>query len=239
MRHVTIALTTYLGPMTSSRGWRWSLFFAGGFLVFAGIALFGPSGTVTGLQDGLFLPGLPFIAVILSEIPLRDGIRHRTLLYPLLGPVPRRTLALVRTAATALLLAAGAGALVFLLAFFPGARTDTVFRDLLAALLGAAAYIGLFGLAQIVWRRGGIVCLAFLILFDIPLGLVPLAIRNLSPSHHLQVVMGRDVWETLPIPLSPPPSSVPVSILILLGVAVVSSLLTAHVFTRRNLGEIC
>jgi len=240
MTHIAIALATYLGPMTSARALRRSLLLAGGFLTLAVLGLlFGPSGTAKGLQDGLLLPGLPFVAVLLSEMPLRDGIRHRTLLYPLLGPVSRRDLVLVRTAATALLLAVGVGIFVVALALFPGAKTSTVPRDLLAALLGAAVYIALFGLAQLVWRRGAIVCLAFLILFDIPLGRIPLGLRSIAPSHHLQVVMDRQVGELIPIPLAAPPTSLPVSVFVLLGLAVVSSLLTAHIFRRRNLGEIC
>jgi hypothetical protein len=145
----------------------------------------------------------------------------------------------VRTAATAALLGAGVAFFVVLLALFPGARGGNLPRDVLAAFLGAGAYIGLFGFAQLVWRRGAIVCLAFLILYDIPLGRIPLALRSLSPSHHVQVVMGRDVGQMIPIPLSPPPASLTVSILVLLGIAVVSALATAHVFSRRNLGEIC
>jgi len=113
---ISIAFWTYVIPMTATRAMRIGL---GLFFVFViSIVVLYMSGFVPkefidtaliGLRHFLVMAGLPVAAVLLSEIPVRDGITHRTLLYPLLGPVPRVTLSIVRLLATGTILAIGFG----------------------------------------------------------------------------------------------------------------------------------
>jgi MFS family permease len=243
---ISTAFWTYVLPMTATRAMRVGIVL---FVVFlaAVIALFVggflASGFVTdalfGLRHFLVMVGLPVGAVLLSEIPLRDGITHKTLLYPLLGPVPRVTLALVRVTTTAAVLAVGVGALLLLIrvllhdgfGFFP--------RELLAVILGSFAYVGAFGLIHLYNRRGLITGLVILFLLDIPLGKLPFTLRNLSPSYHVGVISSQEESIHLPISFGAPETSVLWSSLVLLAIAAVFTTLVAIGFKRKNLGELC
>jgi hypothetical protein len=179
------------------------------------------------------------MAILLSEIPLRDGIRHRTLLYPLLGPVPRVTLAVVRTLATAVLLAAAASVLTVAVRLLQGQVTALLGRELLAVWLGAGAYIALFGVVNLVTRRGLIAGLAIYGLLDESLGRLPFALRNLSPSYHMRVLADQEIEITLPIALTPPPSSLVVSCIVLVALTAACTAIVAVLFNRKRLAGLC
>ena len=161
MRDISIAFWTYLLPITSTRAFRVGIVI---FLLFIGVIGLGfmigffasnaSEAMLSGLRMFLVVPGLPVAAILFSEMALRDGIRQRTLLYPLLGPVPRTTMAVVRTLVTAALLVIGLSLL--LLVVFALQRGEGGFpaRELMAVLLGSFAYMGLFGLVHLVSRRG-------------------------------------------------------------------------------------
>jgi len=241
-----VALRTYLLPMTSTRAFRIG---ALGFLLTAGLVVlavlvkpladFLARSSLDHLRKGVVLPGVPLAALLLSEIPLRDGIRHRTLLYPLLGPVSRPVLASVRTSATAVLCALSLTALVLIVRMVQGGATEPLGGELVAIWLGSAAYVGLFGLIHLLSRRGLLVGLAFYGLLDDPLGRLPFALRNLSPSFHLRVLAHQETQIELPISFSPPESSAVLSVAILAGLAVLLLGVTAALFTRKPLGELC
>jgi hypothetical protein len=243
---ISTAFWTFVIPMTATRAMRIGLvlfigvvavvllLFMGGFLA---------SGFVTealyGMRFFVVMVALPVGAVLLSEIPIRDGITHKTLLYPLLGTVPRTTLALVRTAVTAVVLAAGASFLLLLIRVL--LREDFGFlpREILAVTLGAFAYVALFGLMHLINRRGLIAGLVVVFFFDLPLGKLPFSLRNVSPSYHVGVIAEQDVSMQLPIAMGVPGSSVTLSAFILLGIAVAFGAATAWVFKRKGLGDLC
>ena len=115
---------------------------------------------------------------------------------------------------------------------------QTVKRGL-AVTLSAFAYVTLFGLVHLYNRRGLIASLVILFLFDIPLGRLPFSIRNVSPSYHLGVISDQEESMQLPISLGHPETSVVVSVLVLLGIAVVFGIAIAVGFRRKNLGDLC
>jgi hypothetical protein len=208
--------------------------FMGGFISrsFVDDALFG-------MRHFLITAGIPVGAVLLSEIPIRDGMTHRTLLYPLLGPVPRTTLAVVRIVTTGGVLFIGSGFLLLLIRLM--LRDDLSFmgRELLAVFLGSFAYVALFGLVHLFNRRGLITSLVILFLFDIPLGKIPFSLRNISPSYHMGVLADQEETLRLPVAFGYPDVSLVISSLVLLGIAVFFSAAVAYAFKRKNLGELC
>jgi hypothetical protein len=247
-----IALRTYIVPLFTTRALRIAILLGVLFLGLAGLAvllkpLFSSFTDVTEITDVTLerlrrmavIPGVPLMAILLAEIPLRDGIRHRTLLYPLLGPVPRTTLAVVRTLATAALLAAAATVVSLAVRLLQGQGTALLGRELLAIWLGAGAYIALFGIVHLITRRGLIAGLAIYGLLDESLGRLPFALRNLSPSYHMRVLADQEIEITLPIALTPPPSSFAASCIVLVVLTVVCAAVVAILFNRKRLAGLC
>lgn len=239
-----IAFWTYVLPMTSLRAIRIGVLLLLGLvgLVALAIALGAISKDATdamllALRGFVVFPGVPIGAILLSEMPIRDGIRHRTLLYPLLGPVPRPLLAIVRTLATGGVLAVG-GVLAYVL-LYVFLREGNIGRDLLAVTLGSISYVAVFGLVHLLSDRGLMGGLAVFVLFDWPIGLLPLQLRNLSISYHLKVIADRDTIMQLPFSVGLPSQSLPLSCVLILVLGAVFLGITAFLFQRRNLGEIC
>jgi hypothetical protein len=242
----TIALKTYLAPMTSTRAFRIGLLI---FLLFAGLVVFAAlvkpvaallaQASLDRLRQSAVIPGVPLAALLLSEIPLRDGIRHRTLLYPLLGPVPRLVIAVVRTATTAILVALAMTALWILVRLVQGKVDEPSVGQLLAIWLGSGAFVGLFGFIHLLSRRGLLVGLAYYGLFDDPVGRLPFALRNVSLSYHLRVLSHQLQEIDLPIDLPAPHSSAVASSFFLIAGALGLIAVTAVLFKRKQLGELC
>ena len=243
---ISTAFWTYVIPMIATRAMRiglalFLLFIAGLALAFMGGLMSSWFGdyALLGMRHFLVMLLVPVGAVLLSEMPIRDGITHRTLLYPLLGPVPRATLAVVRIVVSSAILALGAGVLLLLVRVLLGDGLGFLPRELLSVTLGAFAYGAMFGLVHLYNRRGLIVGLAVFFIFDMPLGTVPFAIRNLAPSYHVGVIANQQSVMELPITFGQPATSVVMSALILLGIAVVFASAIAVGFTRKDLGELC
>lgn len=243
---ISTAFWTYVVPMVATRAMRIGLllcvlFVASAVLVFMSGVI--SSGFVTdvlyGMRHFLVMVGVPVGAVLLSEIPVRDGITHRTLLYPLLGPVPRITQVLVRLTVTGAVLAIGTGLLLVLVRALLQDGFGFLWRELLAVTLGAFAYVTIFGLIHLYNRRGLIAGLVVLFLLDMPLGRLPFSLRNVSPSYHLGVVAEQEESMQLPISFGHPETSVGVSVLVLLAIAVVFGAAIAAGFNRKNLGDLC
>jgi|GEM_PF-1063809 len=247
-----VAVRTYLLPLGSTRALRLGMillvFMLGLIGLAVGLRFAGPmlpflpeDATPTALRNlrrFLVAPGLGVAAILFSDLALRDGIRQRTLLYPLLGPVSRRTLALVRTLVTAALLILGMVALVALTRLLEGAGWALFPREVLALTGGALAYVGVFGLVHLVTGRGLFAGLA-LFAFDFALAYVPFSLRRFSLSYHVRALADLQVDMELPVKLTAPETSLAVSMVVLLAVAAVTIFLTAQRFTRKNLGELC
>jgi len=91
-RELGIALRSYLLPLPRTTAFRLSLLgVAIVYLLALLIRMMGHAPSVDGelsfeMGNALLMPGVPIFALLVSELPLREGIRHRTILYPLLGP---------------------------------------------------------------------------------------------------------------------------------------------------------
>ncbi len=243
---ISTAFWTYIIPMTSTRAMKIGLLLFGLFLisvVFVFMSGFlAPNyvfNIMVGMRHFLIMVGVPVGAVLLSEMPIRDGITHRTLLYPLLGPVPRTTQAIVRVVVTSAILAVGTSLLLVLIRILLKDDFGFLPRELLAVFLGAFAYVALFGFVHLYNRRGLIAGLVILFIFDVPLGRLPFSLRNISPSYHMGVIANQEEHMELPIIFGLPDTSITMSALILLAIAVVFSVIIAVGFKRKHLGELC
>lgn len=243
---ITTAFWTYVIPMTSTRAWKIGLvlcvlfvatvvlMYLGGFLASSFVF-----DALMGMRHFLIMVGVPVGAILLSEMPIRDGITHKTLLYPLLGPVPRTTLAVVRLAVTGAILTLGTALMLLLIRALLGDGFGFFPRELLAVTLGSFVYVALFGFIHLYNRRGLIAGLAILFIFDKPIGMLPFSLRNIAPSYHVGVISNQQEGMELPIQIGAPASSEATSILVLLGLLVVFSVAVAYGFRKKDLGDLC
>jgi hypothetical protein len=149
------------------------------------------------------------------------------------------TIAVVRSVATAVLVALAMTALWILVRLVQGNVDEPSFGQMLAIWLGSPAFVGLFGLFHLLSRRGLLVGLAYYGLFDDPVGRLPFALRNVSLSYHLRVLSHQLKEIELPINLSPPHNSALASSVFLIAAAVALLTVTAVLFKRKQLGELC
>ncbi len=241
-RPVLIAWRTYIAPITALRPVRWGVPLGLLLIVIIAAGRFTglvPREALAELQRFLLLPGIPLLAAVLGEMALRDGITQRTLLYSLLGPVSRATLASVRTAATGTLLAFGALVLLIATKLIAGGPWDALLRELVTVLLAAWAYTAMASVVHLLTSRGLIVNVALYGIFDYPLGRLPIALRLLAPSHHVRTLA--DLHDPLPIPLTVPvPEADPIAaIAILAAVAALATLGAALLFANKRLPDLC
>ncbi|HEX7878888.1 MAG TPA: hypothetical protein VF720_05730 [Candidatus Eisenbacteria bacterium] len=240
-----IALRTYLLPLPWTRAFRFSVL--GVAVVYLVAMLIRMIGRQHSGEEGelsfemaraLLMPGVPVFALLVSELPLREGLRHRTLLYPLLGPASRDAIALARAGATAVLFGLVFAVVVAGVAFIGGVPADRLGSPLLATFLGGMAYVSIFGFLQLLVPRGLAAGMLWYFLLDEPIAKIPFELCRLSVAYHVRV-LGHD-HEFFGIPVSNFPAEQPtVSVLFLLGVTIVALLATVALFRRRNLEELC
>ncbi|MEZ4649812.1 MAG: hypothetical protein R3E97_13700 [Candidatus Eisenbacteria bacterium] len=236
------ALWSFVGPLAASRALKIVVLGTIGVLglIFLGYALHLIDGDALGAFRGFaIVPGIPVGAAILAEMALRDGMTQRTLLYPLLGPVPRSTLAVVRTLGTAAILAIFVLIAVLVIHVLSGEGWSDLPQEALGIVLGSAAYISAFGVVHLVNRRGFVVCLAIYGLFDHAVGMLPFALRTIAPSHHLRVLGGAQDTFAIPIVLDMPEGTVFGSTLFLVVMTVLALAVTGLLFSRKPLPELC
>src|SRR5690606_4970097 len=139
---------------------------------------------------------------------------------------------------TAMLLAVGIAFLELVLHLLLG-RGDGLSQRLLASVVGSIAYVGIFGWIHLLTRRGAIASLALYATFDHAVGMLPFSIRMIAPSYHLRVL--GDAQRAFPIPfLGEPAKSTPwLATLVLLAIGALAIFLTARLFARKNLPELC
>jgi len=248
-----LALRAYLIPLTRTRAFVIGVVLTVLFLGLTALAFaLGAMGAITGAlpasitQDmirsqRLFIlaPGIAIGAILLGELPLREGIRHRTLLYPLLGPVPRMTLAAVRILATGALLALGASAVTTILFLVGGGGGDSLVRQILAVTLGSFAFMAIFSFIHTLVKRGLMGGLMFLFLLDVPLAMLPFGLRKLSVTFQLRAIAGKQVDMELPVQIAAPEGSLWMGVLVLSVITVVFTYLAARIFKSQRLGELC
>ena len=191
------------------------------------------------LHGSLIVLGIPLFATLLSEISLRDGISNRTLLYPLLGPVSRSTVATVRTLTTGLLLFLGTSALVTIVRLICEVPWATYPRELCAILLGSLVYVAIAGFVHLLTTKGLITSLAIFSILDHPIGRLPFSLRNIAPSYHTRILA--DQTDTFALPISVGISHTPFigSLIYLIVLTTIAIVATAFVFKRKNLGKLC
>ncbi len=191
------------------------------------------------LRRAIPVVAVPIAAALLAELPIREGLTQRTLLYPLLGPVSRGSLALGRTLWTVALVALGALVASAALFLMTADRSGDWGRECLAIVLGACAYVALFGLLHLVSQRGLVSALALYFLVDQPLAQLPFSIRVLAPSFHVGSLLGRSPSYQLPIQVDTVSVAPVVSALVLLAVSSLAIGWTMRLFSRRDLPELC
>ncbi|MCP4546071.1 MAG: hypothetical protein GY835_06360 [bacterium] len=242
MRSIRIALLSYLAPLASARATRMTCVLMALLLmlvVTGRLTGFLPPTAFINIADSLILYGIPLFAVLLSEMSLRDGITHRTLLYPLLGPVSRTTIAVTRTLATGLLLFVSA-TLTLICVKVLGELSWSIFPQELAALFfGSIAYVAFFGLIHAVNSKALIISLCVFTLFDLPVGRLPFTMRNLAPSFHLRVLSDKIDSISIPVMMDVSDPSLFFSAMVMVLVTIVATTLTALLFSRRNLVNLC
>jgi hypothetical protein len=236
-----VAARTLLATLWASRATKLLL---GAAVLLLGVVAVGArfdwidAGTAYSIRTTLIVPGLSVVAVSVAELPLREGLTQRTLLYPLLGPVPRSALCLVRTAVAALVLCVGMSALVLLLRAFSLAPSEGLARELGAVALGSACYVALFGLVHVLSKHGLVAGLG-LALSDYLLAKVPFGMRSLAPAAHLGNLGDLSLVDTHGLPLAVDPIGLGTSIGVLCVTALLAATLTAWRFTRMDLQELC
>lgn len=241
-RAISTAFWGFIGPMTASRSLKIVVVSSVGILGLVLLVFFMgwiEKEDIDNLRALAVVPGIPLAAAILSEMTLRDGITHRTLLYPLLGPVPRPVLAIVRTLATGSLLAIFSAVALLFLHVLSGRGWNELGQEAAAALLGSLAYVSIFGLIHLISKRGFIICIALYGIFDHAIGMLPFAMSSIAPSHHLRFLGAAEETFGIPVVIDMPDPTLPGSILFLTATIAIAISATAFIFSRKSLAELC
>lgn len=243
-RELGIALRSYLLPLPRTTAFRLSLLgVAIVYLLALLIRMMGHAPSIDGelsfeMGKALLMPGVPIFALLVSELPLREGIRHRTILYPLLGPASRDSLALVRSVATAVLFGLTFGVMVVGVEWIGGRSVSDLGAPFLAATLGGVAFTAVFGFIQLLLTRGLAAGLLWYLLFDESISKIPFELCRLSVSYHVRVLAGMQEFFELPVADVPAEHRL-ASVLVLVVITVLALLATMILFRKRDLAELC
>lgn len=195
--------------------------------------------TFSTLRLSLIGVGVPIAAIVMAEIPLRDGMTHRTLLLSMLSPVSRGQLFVARHALVLMVLFAlfaGLGTVLQLLGGFEGSAWG---MDLVAIACGLWCYLGIWGLISLLTKHALALGLAVFLLADYQLARFPLGLRNAAPVAHVQNLLGVVEVETLGLPVKVQAPEAWVSALVLLLLGALCFAVAALAFRRRSLAELC
>jgi len=239
---VSVALRTQMATLYATRALRLLVVLAGGALVLLlGLRFVGllSADALEQVRHALLTVAVPLGGVLVAELPVREGLRSRTLLYPLMGPVGRSALLFARTLVAFGLLVLALGALLVLFGAASAATPWALGRELLALVLGAAAYVSVFGLVHLFTARGLVGGILFFVIVDSPVGRLPLTLRFLVPSAHVHAVAGLAPPSDLALALAVSEPNAFVSAAVLCVIAFVGFGLTAFRFSRMSLEELC
>lgn len=121
-----------------------------------------------------------------------------------------------------------------------GIGTELLLRGCAGAMLGAFAYLGIWGVLHVITSRGIFAGLAAALLFDWPLSQVPVSLRNIAPASHVANVSDAIVTNTdgLLGMLASSPAAVTTSVLVMLVFGALGTWGAAELVARRDLAEV-
>jgi len=194
------------------------------------------TGGYTALADGLLLAlVVPLVALVLGVNAFGDERDERTLGLLLATTLPRARIAVTKYAAAAgVTWLACLPAVLACLALATATElslTTVTWSLLLSSVLATAAYVAVFVLLSLVLRRGVLLGLAYLVLWEGLLATLTTAFRNLS--------LGAYVRRIAAAPFDDPPlvadTSVPTAALVLLAVTALAVAVSARRLRRTHL----
>jgi len=186
----------------------------------------------------------PMLALFYGTGILSDDIEQGTMRYLLTRPRSRASLLagkMVGSIAIQLALLLPALLLCFYIAVGPtgwdalGARFPSLLVNLVAAILGAAAYNSLFSLLACSVKRPLLVGLFFVFGWQAGATYVPGVARKLTIAHYLQSLLVQDSFDATLQNLVSSPSSTWVAVASLAAVTVVASGLAIFIFERKEI----
>ncbi len=188
------------------------------------------------LAGELLVLVIALVALVLGVNAFGDDRDERTLGLLLATTLPRWRITVAKYAAATVVtwlacLPATVACLVLVTAT-DLELADAVWSLLLASLLAAAAYVGLFVLLSLVLRRAVLVGLAYLVLWEGLLAGTAPAFRNLSVGAYANTVVGAP-WDEPPFPTAD--VSVLAAVLVLLAVTAAAVALSAWRLPRTHL----
>ncbi|MEM6994865.1 MAG: hypothetical protein AAF721_30405 [Myxococcota bacterium] len=200
---------------------------AGVTLIAALVRVFG--GSTSGIANLVILYAVPLVGLSFGTSAMREEIEDQTLTYVFTRPVDRGWIYAAR-----LLSAIGIASLVGLggVAWSITAIGSGV-ATVAAAIGSAAAYTAFFGLCGALLKRPAAFGLIFAIAWETALGAVPGFLSLLTLRTHLRNLAGLRPSNALLARLWDPPH-VAVSVLVIVGVAVVGIAVGAMLSRRRE-----
>lgn len=131
---------------------------------------------------------LPLSAAIYSTMIVAQEIEQKTIVYLLTRPIPRWQLIVGRWAATATSVVVIS--VIGMIAAQMGSRGGAAFfvRDLLAVVLGAAAYTSLFMFVTLLFNRALMICVLFAFGWESSVPNLPTGLQGLSILSHMQAI---------------------------------------------------
>jgi ABC-type transport system involved in multi-copper enzyme maturation permease subunit len=185
----------------------------------------------------------PMLALVYSSGVIIDELEAGTLTYLITRPAPRSAVLAGKLLGSLLiqaLLLLPSLVLCFYLAVAPagwqelGTRFPILARDIAAALLGLAAYSGLFGLAGTVLRRPVLAGLIFVFGYQAVATYVPGLVRQLTVAHYLQSLLPHESFQGALSGFVGGRASTGGAVVVLLSIAAVAHGLAALAFSRRQ-----
>jgi len=138
------------------------------------------------LSDTFAFRILPLAAAILSTAVVAQEVEQKTIVYLLTRPIPRWKLILFRTlGATTITFAITAITLLVLAVSTTGLSSAILLRDLIAAAVGAAAYVSLFVFVSLLINKSMIVCIIFAFVWESTAPVIPGDLYRLTITGYL------------------------------------------------------
>ena len=200
----------------------------------------------TGVVEQAIFPFLlPLVAIFYGGPVIVDEIERKTLTYLTLRPIPKSVIFLAKWAAGATIaigLVSGTLLLLYLVCIVFGGGFGSsgvpLFKTLLAAVSGTAAYGALFAALGALFGRGLIASVIYFLVFDLVMGQIPVLKLGTVRFHlynigDFQQTGGSEILDTF---LSGGGISVPwwLSTFIAVGFGLVALLAGALIFARRQ-----